>query len=96
MLPSSAFWNDWTNTPLADRLVDAIARVQMLALAYRSDETWNESAFTSKKADESFSQATPIPDVEKRGEVMKDIKKFPAARPRYQHREPWEVLGSSR
>ena len=46
--------------PLADHLVDAIARVQMLALAYRSDETWNESAFASKKADENFSQA-PYP-----------------------------------
>ena len=46
VLPGSTFWNDWAKYPFST--TDWAQRplgVQVLALAYRSGEPWNESAF---------------------------------------------------
>jgi peptide/nickel transport system substrate-binding protein len=77
VLPGSTFWNDWTKYPFSLTVWSMRPLgVQVLALAYRSGEAWNESAFSSKEFDEKLSQAMSIPDVEKRRAVMKDVEKI--------------------
>ena len=48
--------------------------VQILALAYRSGEAWNESAFSNKEFDENLAKAMSIADADKRREVMKTLE----------------------
>jgi peptide/nickel transport system substrate-binding protein len=48
VLPGSTFWNDWTKYPFS--MTDWNMRplgVQVLALAYRTGEAWNESAYSN-------------------------------------------------
>ena len=52
VLPGSTFWNDWTKYPYS--MTDWNMRplgVQVLALAYRSGEAWNESAYSNPEFD---------------------------------------------
>ena len=44
--------------------------VQVLALAYRSGEAWNEAGFANKEFDDTLTQALSIADADKRREVM--------------------------
>ena len=47
VLPGSTFWNDWTKYPYS--ITDWNMRplgVQVLALAYRTGEAWNDSAYS--------------------------------------------------
>ena len=50
--------------------------VQVLALAYRSGQAWNESGFSSKEFDEKLAEAMALADVEKRKAVMADIERI--------------------
>ncbi|MEL7167310.1 MAG: diguanylate cyclase, partial [Pseudomonadota bacterium] len=43
---------------------------QVLGLAYRSGEAWNESGFANAEFDALLAEANSIADVEKRREVM--------------------------
>lgn len=75
VLPSSTFWNDWTKYPFsASEWNGRPLGVQVLALAYRSGEAWNESAFSDPQFDELLNQALATPDVEARRGLMKDIE----------------------
>ncbi len=48
VLPGSTFWNDWTKYPFsATEWNMRPLGVQILALAYRSGEAWNEAAFSN-------------------------------------------------
>lgn len=52
VLPGSTFWNDWTKYPYS--MTNWNMRplgVQVLAIAYRSGEAWNESAFSNPEFD---------------------------------------------
>ncbi len=71
VLPGSTFWNDWVKYPLST--TDWAQRplgVQVLALAYRSGEAWNESGFANPEFDAALAEALAIADVDKRREVM--------------------------
>jgi peptide/nickel transport system substrate-binding protein len=75
VLPGSTFWNDWTKYPFS--LTGWTMRplgVQVLALAYRSGEAWNETGFSSKEFDAKLNEALSIADVEKRQAVMQDVE----------------------
>ncbi|MBN7786632.1 ABC transporter substrate-binding protein [Ponticoccus gilvus] len=71
ILPGSTFWNDWTkyafsstnwnHRPLA---------VQILALAYKSGEAWNEFGFANQEFDALLAEASSIADADKRRAVM--------------------------
>jgi len=77
VLPGSTFWNDWTKFPFS--LTGWTMRplgVQVLALAYRSGEAWNETAFSDKEFDAKLSEALSIADVKKRQAVMRDVEKI--------------------
>ena len=71
VLPGSTFWNDWVKYPLST--TDWAQRplgVQVLALAYRSGEAWNETGFANPEFDAALTEALAIADVDKRREVM--------------------------
>ncbi|MFE0018975.1 ABC transporter substrate-binding protein [Mesorhizobium sp. NPDC059054] len=77
VLPGSTFWNDWTKFPFS--LTGWTMRplgVQVLALAYRSGEAWNETAFSNKEFDAKLSEALSIADVKKRQAVMGDVERI--------------------
>ena len=77
VLPGSTFWNDWTKYPFSLTVWSMRPLgVQVLAVAYRSGEAWNESGFSSKEFDEKLAQAMATPDVEKRRVIMKDVEKI--------------------
>ena len=77
VLPGSTFWNDWAKYPLSS--TDWAQRplgVQVLALAYRSGEPWNESAFANEEFDALLSSALAIADADQRRQVMAKIQKI--------------------
>ncbi len=77
VLPGSTFWNNWTKYPFSMTIWNMRPLgVQVLALAYRSGEAWNESGFADKEFDEKLGQAMATIDVEKRREIMKDVEKI--------------------
>lgn len=77
ILPGSTFWNDWAKYPFST--TDWAQRplgVQVLALAYRSGEPWNESAFANAEFDALLTEAVSIADADKRREVMAKLQKL--------------------
>ncbi len=77
VLPGSTFWNDWTKYPYS--MTNWNMRplgVQVVAIAYRTGEAWNESAYSNPELDEKIGEALSIADAEKRKTVMADIEKI--------------------
>ncbi|WP_298857958.1 ABC transporter substrate-binding protein [uncultured Sulfitobacter sp.] len=77
VLPGSTFWNDWVKYPFST--TDWAQRplgVQVLALAYRSGEPWNESAFANEEFDALLGEALAIADADQRREVMAKLQKI--------------------
>ncbi|HEX9858681.1 MAG TPA: ABC transporter substrate-binding protein [Paracoccaceae bacterium] len=77
VLPGSTFWNDWTKYPFsATEWNMRPLGVQILALAYRSGEAWNEAAFSNAEFDAALAEALAIADADKRRVVMARIEKI--------------------
>lgn len=77
VLPGSTFWNDWTKYPYS--MTNWNMRplgIQVIALAYRSGEAWNEAGYSNPDLDEKINAALSIPDADKRREVMKEIEEL--------------------
>ncbi|MCF8512151.1 MAG: ABC transporter substrate-binding protein [Rhodobacteraceae bacterium] len=75
VLPGSTFWNDWTKYPFsATEWNMRPLGVQVLALAYRSGEAWNESAMANPEFDAALAEALSIADADKRRAVMEKIE----------------------
>ncbi|MEZ5777159.1 MAG: ABC transporter substrate-binding protein [Paracoccaceae bacterium] len=75
ILPGSTFWNDWTKYPFSlTQWAQRPLGVQVLALAYRSGEAWNESGYSDPEFDAMVNEALTIVDVEKRRELMAKIE----------------------
>ncbi len=75
VIPGSSFWNDWTKYAWSTTEWNMRPLgVQVLALAYRSGEAWNESAYANPEFDAKLNQALAIADADKRREVMKDVQ----------------------
>lgn len=75
MLPGSTFWNDWAKYPYS--LTVWYMRplgVQVLALAYRTGEAWNETAYANPDFDAKLKKAFSVSDAAKHKELMKDIE----------------------
>ena len=77
VMPGATFWNDWAKHPFSattwnHRPLD----VQVLALAYRSGEAWNESAFANEEFDALMAEALSIADADKRRDVMAKIQQI--------------------
>ncbi|MFT6695160.1 MAG: peptide/nickel transport system substrate-binding protein [Paracoccaceae bacterium] len=75
ILPGSTFWNDWAKYPFSStNWNQRPLGVQVLALAYRSGEAWNEAGFNNAEFDSLLDSALSIADTDKRREVMAKIE----------------------
>jgi peptide/nickel transport system substrate-binding protein len=98
VLPGSTFWNDWLKYPFsATEWNMRPLGVQVLALAYRSGEAWNESAFNNAEFDAELTKALSIADADARRVVMARIEAImqeqgvmvqPYWRSLYRHADP--------
>jgi len=50
--------------------------VQVLGLAYRSGEAWNEAGFANEEFDSTLAEALATPDVDKRREIVAKLEKI--------------------
>jgi peptide/nickel transport system substrate-binding protein len=65
VLPGSTFWNDWTKYPLS--MTNWNMRplgVQVLAIAYRTGEAWNEAAWSNPEFDAKLNAALSVADAQ--------------------------------
>ena len=77
VLPGSTYWSNWTKYPFSMTAWNMRPLgVQMLAIAYKSGEAWNESGFSNPVFDKKLSKAIAQPDVEKRKLLMKDLEQI--------------------
>jgi peptide/nickel transport system substrate-binding protein len=77
VLPGSTFWNDWTKYPYS--MTNWNMRplgIQVIAIAYRTGEAWNEAAYSNPDLDAKINEALSIADADKRRTVMADIEKI--------------------
>ncbi|PSJ64818.1 ABC transporter substrate-binding protein [Kumtagia ephedrae] len=77
VLPGSTFWNDWTKYPYS--MTNWNMRplgIQVVAIAYRTGEAWNEAAYSNPDLDAKIGEALGIADAEKRKAAMADIEKI--------------------
>ncbi len=71
ILPGSTFWNDWTKYPFSSTNWNhRPLGTQILGLAYKSGEAWNEAGFANAEFDSLLAEANSIADAQKRREVM--------------------------
>ncbi|MEM7300878.1 MAG: ABC transporter substrate-binding protein [Pseudomonadota bacterium] len=77
VLPGNTFWNDWAKYPFSStNWNQRPLGVQVLALAYRSGEAWNEAGFANAEFDKLLTEAMSIADADKRREVMAKVQKI--------------------
>ena len=98
VLPGSTFWNDWTKYPFsATEWNMRPLGVQVLSLAYRTGEAWNESAFANAEFDELLGKAMSVADAAERSKLMERIEQImqeegvmvqPYWRARYRNADP--------
>lgn len=75
VLPGSTFWNDWAKYPFSSTNWNhRPLGTQVLGLAYRSGEAWNESGFENAEFDSLLSEANSIADADARREVMAKLQ----------------------
>ncbi|MEO1536898.1 MAG: ABC transporter substrate-binding protein [Pseudomonadota bacterium] len=75
ILPGSTFWNDWAKYPFSSTSWNhRPLGVQILALAYRSGEAWNEAAYSNPEFDSLLGEALSIADADVRREVMAKLQ----------------------
>ncbi len=77
VLPGSTFWNDWAKFPLS--ITEWNHRplgVQVLSLAYRSGQAWNEAGYSNPDFDARLNAALSIADADQRREVMAEVEKI--------------------
>ena len=99
VIPGSSFWNDWTKYPWSTTEWNMRPLgVQVLALAYRTGEAWNEAAYSNPDFDAKLNAALAVADAGKRKEHMKDIEAIlqdsgilvqPFWRALYRHHAPY-------
>ena len=76
IIPGSSFWNDWTKYPASTTNWNPRPLgVQVLALAYKSGEAWNESGFNNPAFDAALEQAMGTPDPEARRAIMETVER---------------------
>jgi len=77
VLPGSTFWNDWAKYPYSSTNWNhRPLGVQVLGLAYRSGEAWNESGFANADFDAALKEALALADVDKRREKLAICEKI--------------------
>ncbi len=71
ILPGSTFWNDWAKYPYSSTNWNhRPLGTQVLGLAYRSGEAWNEFGWANAEFDALLAEANSLADADQRREVM--------------------------
>jgi len=99
IIPGATFWNDWTKYPYSTTNWNGRPLgVQVLALAYRGGEAWNESGLNDPEFDAALVEAMGTPDVEARKAMMERVETLlrdsgviiqPYWRSVFRHHHPW-------
>ena len=77
IVPGSSFANNWAKYPYSSTNWNPRPLgVQILALAYRTDASWGETAMSNAEFDEKLSLAISIADVDKRRDVMRRLQEI--------------------
>ena len=77
ILPGATFWNDWAKYPYSSTNWNhRPLGVQVLALAYRSGEAWNEFGWANEEFDALLEEALSIADADARREVSAKMQKL--------------------
>ncbi|MCE8548016.1 ABC transporter substrate-binding protein [Ruegeria pomeroyi] len=75
VLPSESFWNNWTGYDFSTTNWGARPLgVQVLGLAYRSGEAWNESGHANPDFDAKLDEAVGTFDADKRRGTMSELQ----------------------
>lgn len=75
--PGSTFWNDWTKYPYSMTTWGMRPLgVDVLALAFRTGQAWNESGFSDPEFDAKMEEALATADVDARRAMMEDIQRI--------------------
>ena len=75
VMPATEYNADWDKHPWSTTEWNMRPLgVQVLALAYRSGEAWNESSWSNADFDAKLDQALSVSDADKRREIMKDVQ----------------------
>ena len=75
ILPGSTFWNDWAKYPYSSTNWNhRPLGTQVLGLAYRSGEAWNEFGWSNAEFDTLLAEANSLADADKRRVVMGKIQ----------------------
>lgn len=75
IIPGASFWNDWNSYPLSStNWAHRPLGVQVLAIAYRSGEAWNETGFANPEFDALVNRAMSILDADARREIMVEVQ----------------------
>ena len=77
IIPGSTFWNDWTDYSFSSTNWNhRPLGTQVLGLAYRSGEAWNEFAYNNAEFDALLDEANAIADADARSVVMAKIQQI--------------------
>ncbi|MBT9383172.1 ABC transporter substrate-binding protein [Pseudooceanicola sp. CBS1P-1] len=103
ILPGSTFWKDWLSYPFsATEWNMRPLGVQVLALAYRSGASWNETGMANPEFDQLLDQALSLADAEARRAIMARLETIlleeavmvqPYWRSLFRHMKP-DVMGA--
>lgn len=77
VVPGSTFWNDWTKYPYS--MTNWAMRplgIQVVSVAYRTGETWNESGYSNPDLDAKINEALSVAEAGKRQVLMKQIEQI--------------------
>ncbi|MBL6638835.1 MAG: ABC transporter substrate-binding protein [Planktomarina sp.] len=75
LMPGSTFWNDWAKFPYsATNWNHRPLGTQVLGLAYRSGEAWNEFAWDNAEFDALLAEANSLANADERRVVMGKIQ----------------------
>jgi len=77
VLPGSTFWNDWTKYPYSMTIwYMRPLGVQVLSLAYKTGEAWNETGYSNPDFDAKLGKALAVSDPDQRRELMKGLEQI--------------------
>ena len=77
VVPGASFWNDWNKYPFSSTNWNMRPLgVQILALAYRSGEAWNETGLDNAEFDSLLAEALATPEADKRRGIMAKLQKI--------------------
>ena len=77
VIPGSSFWNDWTKYPFSTTSWGPRPLgVQVLGLAYKGGEAWNESGHENPEFDALLEEAVGVFDADERRKLSASLQQM--------------------